>query len=128
LKIKLICMVWIILAASLAGCSEADGPEAIVERYLQAVVANDEIRAVDLSCAAWESQARAEGRSFEGVEVSLEDVSCQASEMDGQHARVQCAGQIVYSYGGGENKQLDLATRTFALVLEGAVWRMCGYE
>lgn len=96
--------------------------------YLQAVLANDEVRAVNLSCANWEAQARAEGRSFEGVAASLEGLSCAADEIDGQTTQVNCVGRIVYSYGGGENKKVDLASRSFTVVLEGELWRMCGYE
>ena len=117
------------LSLLLAACSQAgSSPATVVEKYLAALVARDDVAAVNLSCAAWEANAEVEGASFEGVEVTLEDVACTATEESGDSATVSCTGLIVFSYAGGENEEIDLSSRNYSVVLEGGEWRMCGYE
>ena len=113
----------------LASCSQGAGDSAtVVQDYLAALVAKDDLAAVNLSCAAWEANAEVEGAAFEGVEVVLEDVACAVAEESGDSATVSCSGLIVFSYAGGENEEIDLSSRDYSLVLEGGEWRMCGYQ
>jgi hypothetical protein len=113
----------------LAACSQGVGsPGDVVEDYLAALVAKDNIAAVNLSCAAWEANAEVEGAAFEGVEVVLEEVACTVAEENGDSATVTCTGRIVFSYAGGENEEIDLSSRDYSLVLVGGEWRMCGYK
>ncbi len=117
------------LGLLLAACSQGgSSPATVVEEYLAALVARDDVAAVNLSCAAWEANAEVEGASFEGVEVTLEDVACTVTEESGETATVSCTGLIVFSYAGGENEQIDLSSRNYSVVLEGGEWRMCGYK
>jgi galactitol-specific phosphotransferase system IIB component len=113
----------------LAACGQGVGsPGDVVEDYLAALVAKDNIAAVNLSCAAWEANADVEGAAFEGVEVVLEEVTCTVAEESGDSATVTCTGRIVFSYAGGESEEIDLSSRDYSLVLEGGEWRMCGYK
>lgn len=113
----------------LAACGQGAGsPADVVEDYLAALVAKDDVTAVNLSCAAWEANAEVEGAAFEGVEVVLEEAVCTAAEESGDSATVTCTGRIVFSYAGGENEEIDLSSRDYSLVLEGGEWRMCGYK
>lgn len=124
----------LIFAASLsllllAGCGQGgSSPATVMEDYLAALVAKDDVAAVNLSCAAWEANAEVEGAAFEGVEVALQDVACTVDEESGEKATVSCTGLIVFSYAGGENEEIDLSLRDYSLVLEGGEWRMCGYQ
>lgn len=124
--------LFIVLSLSLfllAACSQGGGsPAAVVEEYLTALVARDDVAAVNLSCADWEANAEVEGAAFEGVEVTLQDVACTVVEDSGDNATVSCTGLIVFSYAGGENEQIDLSSRNYSVVLEGGEWRMCGYK
>ena len=113
----------------LAACSQGSGsPDTVVEAYLAALVAKDDVSAVNLSCSAWEANAEVEGAAFEGVEVTLESMACTVVEENGDSATVSCEGKIVFSYAGGENEEIDLSSRQYSVVLEGGEWRMCGYQ
>jgi hypothetical protein len=112
----------------LSACARASSPSYVVEQYLAALVAKDDIKAVNLSCAAWEESARADGASFEGVEVILEDVACAVKSEVDQSAVVSCAGRFRFTYAGGEEEEIGLDRRDYLVVLEGGDWRMCGYQ
>lgn len=119
-----------LIALLLGACSSqaAGSPEAVVEQYLNALVAGDNVAAVNLSCAAWEANANAEGAAFEGVEVSLSGAACNAVTQDGSNATVACQGEILFSYAGGETESIDLSLRSYLASQEGGEWRMCGYQ
>ncbi len=112
----------------LAACSQPNSPAIVVENYLTALAAKDDISAVNLSCAAWEESAKAEGAAFEGVEVTLEDASCSVVSEDRQNAIVSCTGRFRFSYAGGEDEEIGLDRREYFVQLEGGEWRMCGYQ
>ena len=109
-------------------CSTSISPADVVENYLTALVAKDDILAVNLSCTAWESSAKADGAAFEGVEVTLENPSCSVISEDGQQAVVSCTGRFLFSYAGGEEEEIGLDRRDYLVVFEGGEWRMCGYQ
>ena len=113
---------------SFAACSQPTSPADVVENYFESFVAKDDILAVNLSCAAWESTAKAEGAAFEGVEVMLEDASCSVISEDGKQAVVSCTGRFLFSYAEGEEKEIGLDRRDYVVILEGGEWRMCGYQ
>lgn len=123
LTIALILLAGILLAA----CSPARTPADVIVDYLEALAGNDQTGAVSNSCGAWEENALAEGASFVNVEVSLEDLSCQVLSQSDSEAKVSCTGRYLFSYDAGEEQELDLSGRNFALTLEGGDWRMCGY-
>lgn len=126
--LKKITFVAIFTLLVLSACAQAASPADVVEQYLAALVAKDDIKAVTLSCAAWEENARADGASFEGVEVTLEDAACTVKSEDGQSAVVSCTGRFRFSYAGEEEEEIGLDRRDYLVVLEGGDWRMCGYQ
>jgi hypothetical protein len=120
--------VLIFVSISLSACSQSSSPSNAVENYLAALVAKDDVLAVNLSCAAWESNAKAEGASFEGVEVTLEDASCAVVSEDSESAVVSCTGRFLFTYAGGEEQEIGLDRREYLVEFEGGEWRMCGYQ
>jgi len=127
-KQPLILLLSILLLSVLAACAGGgDAPAQTVELYHEALVAKDQDRLINFSCADWESTAFLELDSFVSVETELVGVSCETvSEEDGQ-ARVQCEGVITATYDG-EARDFPLSNRTFLVVQEGGDWRLCGYE
>jgi hypothetical protein len=113
---------------TLTACSSGPSPAVAVENYLQALAAKDEVAAVNYSCSDWEEQAHAEGSSFINVEVSLEDLNCQAASIGSDAAVVTCSGRFLFSYDAGENQELDLSGRKFSTIKENGQWLMCGYQ
>lgn len=111
----------------LAACSSSnsDAPAKAVENYLNALVAKDAERLPTLVCGDWEDDALIELDSFQAVTASLENVSCNQTGTDGDTALVNCAGDIVASYNG-EDQRLDLSVRTYQVVQEGGDWLVCG--
>ena len=124
---KIIFAVILILLV-LSACTQTSSPPDVVQQYLTALVTKDDIKVVNLSCAAWEEGARADSASFTGVQVTLEDAACEVKSEEGQSAVVSCTGNLRYSYAGGEEKEISLDRRNYLVVLEGDGWRMCGYQ
>ena len=116
-------------ALLLAACrSDKDPAARVVEEYMQAIVEQDPAAAVNLSCAAWESGARAEAASFASVRVELPEIACSvAEELSETERRVTCQGSIKASYGAVD-QEIPLEGRTFHVVLESGEWRVCGYR
>jgi hypothetical protein len=114
-------------ALILVGCRGQGSPGTAVELYLQAVVAKDPVRAINLSCTAWEAQARAEASSFEAVKVRLENLACSETGADGDSHWVTCSGDLIATYQGGD-QSLSLQERTYRVILEDGAWKMCGYQ
>jgi hypothetical protein len=124
----MITFVAAMLLLVLAACGGGTSPGDVIEAYLAAVVAKDDVRSVNLSCLDWEVQARAEGAAFDANEVALEDVSCEAVEEDSDSAIVNCTGRIRFSYDGGVEEHLVLEGRNFRTIIEDGEWKMCGYQ
>ena len=112
---------------TLLGCSSDGSPVSIVEAYLRALEAKDDIGAVNASCLTWEEGAFAEASSFEAVGVELEGLSCSVQQEGDVETTVKCEGEFVADYGG-EIQNIDLSQRTFAVVREDGQWKMCGYR
>lgn len=125
---RLVCLVpaAVLLVACGGSAGSGTAPKA-VEAYLQAVITGDATQVVNLSCPAWEADARTEAASFESVQVSLEGLACQEAGTDGDLALVTCAGTIVAVYNG-ENQELPLAGRTYQAAQVDGEWKMCGYH
>ena len=90
-------------------------------------MAKDANRLANLSCAAWEAEAKNELDSFGAVSARLEEPSCQISGEDGEYTLVSCTGKIIADYNG-ENLEINLGDRTYKAINEGGDWRMCGYR
>lgn len=119
--------VVVIGVLSLAACAGRNSAPQVVQGYLEALVAGDAVRAINLSCAAWEEQARTEAASSEAVDVRLEDVTCSQAGVSGPYTLVSCRGRILAIYGG-EQQELALEGRTYRALQEGGDWKMCGYQ
>ncbi len=121
-------MVTFIMVLLLSGCADAgDGAARTMENYMTAVVAKDVDRAVALSCADWETDARMTVDSFLAVQIRLEDLSC---EKTGEHidtTLVTCQGKIVATYNN-EDQEIDLSDRVYELIQEGGEYLVCGYR
>ena len=124
--LSFILLAWLGLSACNTVNSAAGAPAA-VEGYLQALVAKDENQMINLSCAAWEAQAKQEFNSFSAVELKLENLECQETGQQGEYALVSCSGSMIASYGA-EDLQIDVAERNYQLIQEGGDWRVCGYH
>ena len=117
----------IIIVLSLSACASGDLAAQTVENYYQALVVGDTDRVTSLACADWEALAQMEVDSFQAVEASLDNFSCEEIGKDGDTALVSCTGQILMSYNG-EAQSLDLSVQTYQVVEQGGDWLFCGYR
>jgi len=120
------CACAMLVAGCAAGVKDDQAAAKTVQAYWQAMTARDLNQAVELSCAAWEAQARTEFNSFSAVKLTLDQVACTVSGMTGETAQVTCSGAIIANYGA-EDLTIDIANRAYQVVNEGGEWRMCGY-
>jgi hypothetical protein len=111
----------------LAGCGSTEGAPRAIEDYLEALVAGDADRLVNLACAAWEADARIEADSFDAVSPTLTGGSCQTAGTEGDYTLVTCTGAIVATYND-ELREFPLEERVYRALFEGGDWRMCGYQ
>ena len=114
----------------LYGCSPnaaSASASTAVEEYLQALVAKDINKMTNLSCAAWEPQAKVEFDSFAAVKLNLKDLACKDVGKEGDASLVSCSGSIIASYGN-EDLPIDIASQTYKVTQEGGEWRICGYQ
>lgn len=117
------------LAFSLVACSaqKSNGAEGVVEEYFQAIVNGDEDRIATLSCAEWESSARADVAAFYGVKARLEGVTCaQVETAPGDSVVIECSGAIIATYNN-EDASFELAGKQFKVIDQGGEWLVCGY-
>jgi hypothetical protein len=115
-------------AMILAACNgSSNDAAAAVESYVQLLAEKDVERISTLACANWEAEAKTELESFTAVSVSVDNLTCQDSGMDGDFTLVSCSGTIIANYGN-EVQEIDLSERTYQAVYEAGEWRMCGYR
>lgn len=127
-KISKILVSSLLLLIILSACAGSGSkPEQATEAYLSAIVEADLDKITTLSCAEWEESAWLELDSFQGVEVSLQDMQCTQSGTDGDLALVTCSGNFLTSYDG-EEMEIDLGTREFEMVQQSGEWLVCGYR
>lgn len=118
----------LILLLGLAACSGASNKaSSAIQSYFQALVDKDGEKAVSLSCAAWEEQARTETDAFSTNPATAENVACQDAGSEGEYTIVTCTGRLVLDYNG-EDFPIDLTARSYLAIQEGGEWRMCGYS
>jgi hypothetical protein len=121
----------LLLLLALSACNDGGGstgePQAAVEGYMHALVDKDENRMINLSCAAWEAQARLDYNSFAAVELKLKNLECQQAGQAGEYTLVSCSGVMIASYGA-EDLEIDVAERNYRVIQESGEWRMCGYH
>ena len=127
-KISKLMVSSLLLLIILTACAGSGSkPEQATESYLSAIVEADIDKITTLSCAEWEESAWLELDSFQGVEVSLQDMQCTQSGTDGDLALVTCSGNFLTSYDG-EEMEIDLGTREFEVVQQSGEWLVCGYR
>jgi hypothetical protein len=117
----------IVLAACGGSPTPSSGAAKAIEDYLHALVARDVNSMIDVACLEWEQQARVEYDAFSAVKLDLKDLSCRETGKDTRFTLVTCSGTIVANYGA-EDMNIDLAERTYQVVDENGLWRMCGYR
>ena len=104
-------------------CAETDDPAKAVVDYFQAKVEGDAEKLGSLLCAELESILPREANSFASAEASLQDVSCEATDTNGDIALVTCEGYIFVDYGEEES---ELPLSTYRVVKEDGEWKWCG--
>ena len=116
-------------ALMVVGCivNQSYGAAHAIEAYYHALISKDYNQLANLSCAAWESNAKTDYDSFAAVNASLENLACQNNGKDGGFTLVSCNGKIVANYGN-EILEIDLSKQTYKAIEEGGDWRMCGYQ
>ncbi len=121
--LKLITIL-LILALGAAGCGARDATGTI-EEYLRAKVEDsDEAKLVNLSCAAWEAEARTDAASFGSIDAKIEGLACKEAGTEDGYTLVRCEGTINAVYNG-ENRALPVGGPYRALREDGE-WKMCG--
>jgi hypothetical protein len=108
-----------------SGAGEVTDAASAIDAYNQALVSKNANQLSNLSCKAWEAEAKNELASFAAVTAQVENANCQVSGQDGDYALVSCTGKIVADYNG-ENQEIDLGQRTYKAIQEDGQWRMCG--
>jgi hypothetical protein len=124
-RILLVIVVLTIISNACSGQSP-NGAAKAIENYFTALIQKNSSQLVNASCASWEANARQELRTFDAVQVSLQDLQCNALNSDKTNATIACAGKIVANYGN-EILEINLADRNYLAVKESGEWRMCGY-
>ena len=125
-----VCIVICLSLSFLAGCSNqgaSSGPTGAIEAYVKALVDKDANQVINLSCAAWEEQARQELRSFDANKMELNALQCEEAGKEGEATLVKCTGTILANYGA-EEMSIDLSAWIYKAIQEGGEWRMCGYQ
>ncbi len=104
-----------------AACTSSAGdPAKAVEQYLTAKVAGDETTLRGLLCSSMESDLQREVTSFQGLDATLDGMSCQRQSDTNV---VTCTGKIVAVYGT-ENTEFPLTS--YSVVQEDGQWKWCG--
>jgi hypothetical protein len=117
----------LILAACGGGPNTADAPDAVVD-YLNALVEGQTEQATTLACSEYEEGAQREASGYEGVDATLDGVTCALAspEASGTEVLVSCEGAIVATYGD-EDQRIELDERRYVVNYEAGAWRVCGF-
>jgi hypothetical protein len=122
-----LCLVCSGILSACSGAGKVTDAASAIDAYNQALVSNNANQLSNLSCTAWEAEAKNELASFAAVTAKIENLNCQISGQDGDYTLVSCTGKIVANYNG-ENQEIDLSRRVYKAVQEDGQWRMCGYQ
>jgi hypothetical protein len=112
----------------LAACADEGSAPQAIESYLKAKVAADETKLVQLSCAAWEAQARLDAAPFKAVTAEIEAMTCREAGQEDDFHLVTCEGTLTIQYRGEDPRQQPLGGTTYRAVREDGTWKMCGEE
>ena len=129
MKIKInIFLVLAIYLFFVIGCSSAvSDPTDSTIAYLNALAQKDKTKISALSCKQWEENAYMEIDALLSVGAQLEGLSCSVNSLEQDNADVVCTGNLNLTYDN-EVRSIDLSKRTFSLIKEDGVWRICSYQ
>ncbi len=125
--ILIVIVLMIIMSACSTGAGKKSEAVSALEAYQTAFAAKDADQVSVLSCSDWEDQALLELDSFQAVDTKLEGLSCSETGTDGDATLVLCQGKILTTYGE-EQREFDLSTRTFRMLLQNNEWLVCGVQ
>ena len=127
---RMIALALLIFACAACSGTTNEQPGAVVEKYFQAIVDGDEDEVATLSCADWETSARADVAAFYGVKARLENVACQPTQTGestgADSVVIECSGAIIATYNN-EDATFELTGKLFNVVNQGGEWLVCGY-
>ncbi len=129
MKRRFFLILFVIILTGLAGCSgpgSASGAVGAVQKYYQAILAQNADQLKSVTCADFQDTAQTELDSFQGVKTELQGFSCQETGKEGQFSLVKCAGKIVATYGS-EKMDFPLADRVHKVQNDNGSWKVCGY-
>jgi hypothetical protein len=123
--------IFLILAAALlfAGCSASgstSGAVGAVDRYYQAIIAQNADQLKSVTCAEFLETAQVEFDSFMGVKTELQGFSCQEAGKEGSASLVKCSGKIVATYGS-DKMDFPIGDRVHNVQEQNGSWKVCGY-
>jgi len=122
----------IALTLIIAGCaqesSDPEAPAKAIEKYLEARISKDSEAFQGTYCGDFEFDALTEFDSFGAVEATLEDMTCEVSNVSDASASVTCTGSTTVVYDGEDNNTIDLARFSYIATQEDGEWKMCGYN
>lgn len=120
----LLCFILLILTA--CGSPPGSSAASALDAYFRAFTAGEEETMTALVCPDWQSDALLEWDAFQGVETSLQGLSCSQAGTEGEAALVTCRGKILAKYGS-DTQEFDLSGRTYRLEKVDDRWQVCGY-
>lgn len=99
----------------------------VVQDYLTAMAAQDQIAISNLTCSEWETQAFLEMDALQLVRASLKDIKCREAEAVSGGVIVTCSGKMETTYNN-EISTVDLSQNRYFVSHENGDWLECGYQ
>jgi len=128
MKLIIIIPIFILLTAcSTAGADTNAAAVTALSTYLQAFSDKNEAQMSTLVCKDWAEDALLEYDAFQGVETTLEGLSCEVLTAEDNLVTAACQGKIQASYQN-EMQEFDLSQRVYRLQKTGSDWLVCGYS
>jgi hypothetical protein len=121
--LALVIILFIVIGCSSAGSDPTNSTVA----YLNALAQKDKTKISALSCIQWEESAYMEIDALLSVGAQLEELTCNVKTIEQDNAEVVCTGNLNLTYDN-EVRSIDLSKRTFSLVREDGIWRICSYQ
>lgn len=99
----------------------------MVQDYLQALAAQDQVAISNLTCSEWETQAFLELDALQLVKATLTDLQCRETEVVSGGVIVECSGKLETTYNN-EISSVDLSQNRYFVSHENGDWLECGYR
>jgi hypothetical protein len=117
----------VVLNACSGIVSSKVSPATVVESYINALVAKDDISLSTLSCADYEEEALLELDSFQAVEIRMDGLICTDVGTSGEFSLVNCQVNIIATYDG-EDRIFDFSARNYQVIDQSGELLVCGYQ